>query len=101
LKTRQAASIKAYGISDWLISLKTPSGSPWLPEPGTGTRVLSPEFSNGDRSATRSCQAVRDFKSIRDEGIIRWLDEDEENKLRAVMEADVAKHDPVRHPILR
>lgn len=100
---RIAESLKPFEISDWLVSLKTPAGKP----AAIGTRnryrgTFSGMYTWAKQREKVSVNPVKDFKSTKEgEGVIRWLDDDEEAKLRAIMQADVDKCDPFKQPTLR
>jgi integrase len=101
--TRRAESIRPWEISDWLIAGKTPAGKPW----SIGTRnrykgVWSAIYTYGKEREKIGVNPCKDFKGTWEgEGIIRWLDDDEESRIRAVLQADVDACDLVRQPTLR
>ena len=89
--TRSAASIRPYEISDWLSALKTPSGKRLSPASRNRYRsTFSTIYTYGKEREKVSVHPVRDVKRFTERnGIIRYLDEDEEGRLRAVLWADV------------
>jgi site-specific recombinase XerD len=89
--TRPAVSIRPFEISDWLNSLKTPSGA----RLSAGSRnryktVFSSIYSYGKGRELVAANPVKEFKSVREgAGVIRYLGDDEEKRLRAVLQRDV------------
>ncbi|MEO6982583.1 MAG: site-specific integrase [Edaphobacter sp.] len=91
LGTRPAVSIRPFEISDWIDSLKSPSGA----RLSAGTRnryksVFSSIYTYGKRRELVSVNPCKDFKGIREgAGVIRFLSEAEEKRLRAILQKDV------------
>lgn len=89
--TRPAVSIRPYEIEEWIDGLKSPSGS----RLAAGSRnryktVFSSIYSYGKRRELVTVNPVREFKGIREgAGIIRFLSEQEEKRLRTVLQKDV------------
>jgi integrase len=88
---RLASSIRPYEISDWLTSLEGPDGK--RISPGTWNRyktVFSAIYVYGNEREKICVNPVRGFRRRKEaDGVIRYLDSEEEARLRAVLQADV------------
>lgn len=98
---RPAASIRPFEISNWLSTLKTPKGK--RISDGTWNRyrtMFSSIYAWGRQQEKVTVNPVREFKRLKEpDGIIRWLDPEEEAKLRKVLMEDV-EATPEDHPVL-
>jgi integrase len=99
---RPANDIRPFEIRDWLSSLKTPKGA--RISDGTWNRyrtVFSAIYTWGNEQEKVTVNPVRGFKAKKQpEGVIRWLDPEEDAALRKVLMEDVEKT-PATQPILR
>jgi integrase len=99
---RPAASIRPFEISNWLSTLKTPKGA--RVSDGTWNRyrtVFSAIYSWGKEQEKVTVNPVREFKRRKEsDGVIRYLDPEEEAALRKVLMEDV-EATPADKPILR
>ena len=99
---RPAASVRPFEIRDWLSSLKTPKGA--RISDGTWNRyrtVFSAIYTWGNEKEKVTVNPVRGFKAKKQpEGVIRFLDPEEDVALRKVLMEDVEKT-PGTQPILR
>src|ERR1017187_10452069 len=99
---RSASSIRPYEISDWLSSLKGPNGKRL--SPGSWNRyrtVFSSIYTYGIEREKLTDNPVRKFSRKKEpDGLIRFLDDAEELRLRKVLDDAVAAT-PGTHPVLR
>jgi integrase len=99
---RPAASIRPFEITNWLSSLKTPKGQ--RISDGTWNRyrtMFSALYTWGKEQEKVTVNPVREFKRHKEpDGIIRYLDPEEEAALRKVLVDDVEKT-PADQPTLR
>jgi site-specific recombinase XerD len=85
---RPAVSIRPFEIEDWIDGLKSPSGT----KLAAGSRnryktVFSSIYTYGKRRELVSVNPVKEFKGIKEgAGVIRFLSEAEEKRLRAVLQ---------------
>jgi integrase len=88
---RVASSIRPYEISDWLSSLERPDGKRISPATWNGYKcVFSALYVYGKERDKVSVNPVREFRQRKvADGVIRYLDPEEEARLRAVLQADV------------
>lgn len=99
---RPATDIRPFEIRDWLSNLKTPQGK--RISDGTWNRlrtVFSAIYTWGNEQEKITVNPVKGFKAKKQpEGVIRWLDPEEECTLRKVLMGDVEKT-PASQPVLR
>lgn len=95
---RQAAGIRPFEISNWLSTLKTPYGE--RISDGTWNRyrtVFSSIYTWGKQQEKIAVNPVRDFKRKKEpEGVIRYLDPEEEAALRKVLKDDINATPPAK-----
>lgn len=100
--TRPAESIRPFEITNWLSELKTPKGKPV--SDGTWNRyktVFSSIYTWGKEQEKITVNPVKEFHRRKEpDGIIRYLDPEEEVRLRKVLMKDVDST-PAEKPILR
>ena len=64
--------------------------------------MFSAIYAWGKQQEKVTVNPVREFKRLKEpDGVIRWLDPEEEAKLRQVLMADVAATPEGRYPVLR
>ena len=99
---RPAESIRPFEITNWLSSLKTPKGQ--RISDGTWNRyrtMFSSLYAWGKEQEKVSVNPVREFHRRKEpDGVIRWLDPEEEVRLRKVLVDDV-ESTPPDQPTLR
>ena len=99
---RLADSIRPFEITNWLSSLKTPKGQ--RISDGTWNRyrtMFSSLYAWGKEQEKVGVNPVREFHRRKEpDGVIRWLDPEEEVRLRKVLVDDV-ESTPADQPTLR
>ena len=99
---RPAESIRPFEITNWLSSLKTPKGQ--RISDGTWNRyrtMFSSLYAWGKQQEKVSVNPVREFHRRKEpDGVIRWLDPEEEVRLRKVLVDDV-ESTPADQPTLK
>lgn len=99
---RPASDIRPFEIGNWLSSLRTAKGE--RIKDGTWNRlrtVFSAIYTWGVQQEKVTVNPVKGFKAKKQpEGVIRWLDPEEEVALRKVLMDDVEKT-PASQPVLR
>lgn len=99
---RAAASIRPFEISNWLSTLKTPKGE--RISDGTWNRyrtMFSSIYTWGKQQEKITVNPVHEFHRRKEpDGVIRWLDPEEEVALRKVLLEDV-ESTPEDQPVLK